>query len=99
MHEGFSTEVADIILSSRRGSTVKQYRPHIEAWDRACVDNSWNPVYPQVSNVLQFLYSYYQRSLSYITINSVRSAINTCVTVGPVIGSEQGRETIYERYL
>ena len=77
--EGYTPEVADVILHSRRNSTDKQYVPHIKAWENFCFVNKFNPVYTTIQNVLMFLQTVFDRQLSYSSINTAKSALSTCV--------------------
>ena len=79
MQAGYTDDVSNIILSSRRNSTQKQYNPHIIAWEAFCKDRNTDAVNTTIPEVLQFLHSIFSRDLSYSTINTARSAISTCI--------------------
>ena len=88
---GFSDEVTNMILNSRRASTQKQYDPHIKAWESFCISQNKDAVFTTVPIILQFLISLYHKGLSYSTINTARSAIASCVELpnGAQLGNDR----------
>ena len=67
----------DIILSSWRPSTKKQYAVYIRRWNQFCVDHNIMPVQANVSAVLTFLTATYEQTLSYSAVNTARSALSS----------------------
>ena len=67
-----------MLLSGRRVSSLKQYEPHIRAWNLFCVQNGWNSTFTSTHKVLSFLHSLLEKDFSYSTINTAKSALSTC---------------------
>eukprot|EP00112_Aurelia_sp_Birch-Aquarium-sp1_P014613 Seg317.5 transcript_id=Seg317.5/GoldUCD/mRNA.D3Y31 product="hypothetical protein" protein_id=Seg317.5/GoldUCD/D3Y31 len=71
-----SSEIADVIMFSWRGSTKKQYNVYINQWIQFCSERTCDPLHPTVNNVLFYLHSLYEKGLSYSALNTARSAIS-----------------------
>ena len=52
--QAVSGKAAEIILSSWRGSTKKQYRPYLRKWFKFCSGRCQDPLSPPVGVVLDF---------------------------------------------
>ena len=74
--QGVSTKAANLILSSWRISTAKQYQSHIQKWILHCSIREIDPILPPISEVLEFLTLKFEEGLSYRTINAYRSALS-----------------------
>ena len=90
--QGFPQEVSDILLSSRRKSTAKQYESAWRSWSGWC--DSWqiNCFSTSIKNILTYLaHLFHEKDLQYRTINVFRSAISAfhIPIDGVVIGKHQ----------
>lgn len=70
-------EIADVLMSSWRPATRKQYDAHIRRWCAFALQKKIDPLHPSVSDVLQFLHTFRVNQLSYSTINTARSALSS----------------------
>ena len=59
--EGYDSDVIDVILGSRRKSTIKQYQSHILDWERFCATNGYDSVNISVKRVLKFLHTVFAK--------------------------------------
>lgn len=50
-------EIADVLMSSWRPATRKQYDAHIRRWCAFALQKKIDPLHPSVSDVLQFLHT------------------------------------------
>ena len=64
------------IMKSWKQSTRKQYNSHIESWFKFCRGKD-NFIKPNISTVLAYLTSLYNKGLGYSSINTAWSAINS----------------------
>ena len=75
--QGFPQEVSEILLSSWRKSTARQYESAWRSWSGWC--DSWqiNCFSTSTKNILTYLaHLFYEKGLQYRTINVYRSAIS-----------------------
>lgn len=70
-------EIADVLMSSWRPATRKQYDAHIRRWCAFALQKKIDPLHPSVSDVLKFLHTFRVNQLSYSTINTARSALSS----------------------
>lgn len=77
-HYQLLTEVTDVIISSWRIGTQKQYATYLNKWVAFCGERQINHYSPPISETLQFLMSLYNQGLSYSTINTTRSMFWHC---------------------
>lgn len=69
--------VADVLMSSWRSGTQKQYDTYIRKWCSFCVEEKINSLHPNVTSVLKFLHSLHVQNLAYSTLNTARSALSS----------------------
>ena len=74
--QGFSPATIEIILSSWRKGTQRQYNLYLQKWLVNCNERAFN-ISRAVSEALEFLSFLYQKGLSYSAINTVRSALSS----------------------
>ena len=67
----------DLILSSWRGASKKQYASYIQRWIAFCTDRSLDIFSTDVVHVLDFLSALFNEGLAYSAINTARSALST----------------------
>ena len=77
--ENLSEDITDIIMSSWRASTKKQYSTYIERWLDFCGQRKIACNSPTLNQALLFLKMLFTERLSYSTINTARSALSTIV--------------------
>ena len=87
--DDLSEEVTDIIMSSWRTGTKKQYSTYIQKWLDFCCERTVACHSPTMNQALLFLRMLFQQGLSYSTINTARSALSTiiCLPDGQSFGS------------
>jgi integrase len=67
------------MLNSRRESSIRVYSSHIRRWTNFCALNNWDTTYSTVPRVLQFLQTLVDDKFSYSSVNTAKSALNTCI--------------------
>ena len=72
---------ADIILSSWRTGTQKQYTTHINKWLKSCGEKQVDPLYPSIADIISFLTGLYEQDLSYSSLNTAQSALSSMITI------------------
>ena len=70
----FLQPFTEIIMSSWKSTTKKQYSVYLHKWNEFCIQRQIDPMRPTVNKVLDFLHTLYVQDLSYSTINTARSA-------------------------
>lgn len=80
-HRGLSEEAAEIILSSWRQSTKKQYGTYITKWLQFCSEKQINTFQPLLKELIQFLTVLHTSGLGYSAINTAKSAVSSFVNV------------------
>ncbi|KAI8518063.1 hypothetical protein Bbelb_040800 [Branchiostoma belcheri] len=73
---GISPGPADLMLSSWRKGTKKQYKGAWHRWVLWCNSRNKNPFSSSINDVLDYLHSLYARGLEYRSIGVARSAIS-----------------------
>ena len=76
-----SPEITTIFMASRRDSTKKQYKVHLEKWLAFCRQRCISYSSPKVNDALDFLMVLYNKGLTYSTINTARSALSSVITL------------------
>ena len=79
-----STRVDNIIFSSWRPATKKQYSTYFKRWQEFTRKWTIDPLRPSVNQVLDFLAELFESGLQYSTVNTARSALSTFLTVDNV---------------
>ena len=77
--QGFSENVIAVLLDSWRPTTQKQYAVYIKKWNLFCRESEISPHFPDLTQVLEFLYT--QLHLSYSTMNTAQSALSCIIFV------------------
>ena len=81
---GFSQRATQLIMSSWRKTTKKQYQSYIRKWLHFCSQRGHNPLTPDVHLVVNFLTECYDSGLGYSAISTARSALSTFITLDNV---------------
>lgn len=97
---GLSPDVVNVLMSSWRQSTCKQYSVYINKWVHFCGEQKIDPLHPSVTWVLQFLQSLLGKGLGYSALNTARSAISS-LDVNAVLNhtTPVGQHPLVCRYL
>ena len=75
--QGFPQEVSDILLSSWKKSTARQYEGAWRSWSDWCDSWQTNCFSTSIKNILTYLaHLFHEKGLQYCTINVYRSAIS-----------------------
>ena len=74
--QGFSEDVVQLILSSRREGTTQSYESAWKNWCLWCSGRGIDPITCPINNVLEYLSDMFRNSRPYKTIASHRSAIS-----------------------
>ena len=77
--QDISERACEIILSSWRKGTTKQYRVYLDEWTQHASQRNQDPSTPTVANFIDFLTDLYDSGMSYSAINSARSALSAAV--------------------
>ena len=80
-------KAADIILSSWRTGTQKQYTTHINKWLKYCGEQKIDPLHPSIADLISFLTGLYEQQLSYSSLNTARSALSSIITIDGIAAS------------
>ena len=89
-------QITDIIMSSWKPGTQRQYNVYLHKWSHLCAERQVNSLSPTVTDILHFLHTLYRQDLFYSTLNTARSALSTplmqhsrhshpCLTTHPFI--------------
>ncbi|XP_067045964.1 uncharacterized protein [Acropora muricata] len=73
---GASANITDVILSSWRQGTIKQYNVFLKKWAEFCLSRQTNSLSSSVPLVLEFLHHLYTQGYSYSSLNTARSALS-----------------------
>ncbi|XP_070559449.1 uncharacterized protein [Ptychodera flava] len=71
-----SAGAATIIMASWRQSTKRQYRTYTRRWFQYCSKIKADPLYPDITQVLDFLTELFHSGISYSALNTARSALS-----------------------
>ncbi|WAR08315.1 LOW QUALITY PROTEIN: POL-like protein [Mya arenaria] len=77
--QGLSDNAIDVIMSSWRKSTKKQYTTYINKWNMYCTENNVHVSSPVVCDVINFLDKLFSEGLTYNVLNTARSAISSFI--------------------
>lgn len=84
-----SSKATNIIMSSWRFGTQKQYATYIKRWFQYCRQGKIDPFQSNLNSVLNFLTDLFEKGLSYSVINTARSSLSAIGLIqdGIAIGS------------
>ena len=77
---GISEQSQNIIINSWRNTTRKHYQTYIKQWLNFC-NGKGNPLEPDITLVIHFLTSLYDKGLSYSAIGVARSAVSSFLNI------------------
>ena len=75
--EGFSKDVANLLVAATRSSTSKTYESSWRRWCGWCSERKINPLSATLTNILSFFADCFKEGLQYRTINVLRSALSS----------------------
>lgn len=96
-HQGISDDAVKVIMSSWRDSTKKQYKVYIDKWIAFTQGKSVNISKPNISIVLEFLYSLFKAGMSYSSINTACSALSVFIQTHDHVSL--GKQPLVKRFL
>ncbi|WAR19981.1 hypothetical protein MAR_001819 [Mya arenaria] len=96
--QGFSDNAIDVIMSSWRKSTKKQYTTYINKWNMYCTENNVQVSSPVVCDVINFLDKLFSEGLTYNVLNTARSAISSFICLQNS-ESSVGNQPIISRFM
>ena len=73
---GFSERTTNIIMSSWRTGTKKQYQTFIRRWIQYTVEREIDKFHPSLGDVLNFFTSLFDKGLGYSSLNTARGALS-----------------------
>ena len=94
--ENISGHSADITLASWRSGTQKQYQTYINKWLYYCCARQLDSLHLSLAGVIQFLTAFFEKNLSYSSLNTARSALSIIITVD---GMSIGNHSLVVRFL
>lgn len=94
-----SEQTKDILLSSGREKTTKQYECYLRKWETFCSGREVNPFSTPVKEVLEFLTFLYESGIGYSGINTARSALSSVVTLVDAVHYPVGQHPLIKRFL
>ena len=81
-NSGLSQEASDIIFSSWRTSTQRQYRSYFTKWCTFCCQRQIYIFTPAEVDIIEFLTMLYKSGVGHSSINAARSALSSYLTLG-----------------
>ena len=76
-----SSSAQNILLSSWRPGTLKQYKSYLDRWQTFCAQNSVEVFNPTLEQCIEFLTTLFNSGLGYSAINTARSALSSVITL------------------
>ena len=70
-----SSNVVDSVMNFWSKGTQKQYSPHINQWFDYCTRHNIDPFDSSVNQGAEFLAEYFHEGVSYLMVNTARSAL------------------------
>ena len=74
--QGLSESATNIIMSSWKSGTKKQYNTFIKRWLQHCCKNKVNSIQPSLNQVLEFFTQLFDTGLGYSSLNTARGALS-----------------------
>ena len=78
---GIPENTANIILSSWRGNTQKQYGTYLKKWSKFCDRSKIDKFQPSIADLLKFLTELHDSGLGYSAVNTAKSAISSFLCI------------------
>lgn len=91
--------VTNIIMSSWRKGTTKQYKCYLNKWEIFCSRRNINSIHTSVNNVLIFLTELYETGVGYSAINTAKSALSNVVTLAGMDNVQLGNHALVKRFM
>lgn len=92
-----STKAQNVLMSSWRSGTLKQYHTHFVKWNQYCLAHYLDPLNPSIQHVIEFLTTLFEAGLGYSSINTARSALSIILPLYE--GHKFGKHPLVTRFL
>lgn len=79
--KGIPPHTLNIIMSSWRESTQRQYGTYLQKWQNFCSRRSVDPISPTINQVLEFFTELYDNKCGYSALNSARSSLSALISL------------------
>lgn len=89
-------DVTKVLMASWRKGTQKQYATYLQKCVAFCSERQVDYLAPSLNDALNFLFTLYNKGLSYSTLNTARLAISTIVKIE---GSDFGTNPVVTRFM
>ncbi|XP_028417468.1 uncharacterized protein LOC114541859 isoform X3 [Dendronephthya gigantea] len=80
-NQGISQETCELIMSSWKVGTRRQYGSYLRKWSKFCHQRGIDPISPPLAEGLEFLRQLFDGGLGYSAINTARSALASVITL------------------
>ena len=87
---GVSGQALDILMAAWKDGTQAQYQGYLKQWRSFCMGRDIDMFTPQVSEVLDFLTTLFDKGLGYSALNTARSSLSSVINIeGRPVGEHQ----------
>ena len=94
---GLSSATKEILMSSWRSGTRKQYSTYLSRWERYCEENQLSKLNPGLNGAIEFLTFLFESGLGYSALNTARSALSAILPL--FNGIKFGEHPLVGRFL
>ena len=78
---GISSGATEIIETSWRAGTRKQYTTYLQRWRLYCSQRDIDPIFPPVAAGINFLGELFHQGIGYSALNTARSALSSIISL------------------
>ena len=96
---GIPENTANIILSSWRGNTQKQYGTYLKKWIKFCDRSKIDKFQPSIADLLKFLTELHDSGLGYSAVNTAKSAISSFLSIADPNHCQFGSHVLIKRFI
>ncbi|XP_069109039.1 uncharacterized protein, partial [Argopecten irradians] len=97
--QNLSQQTTDIIVSSWRPKTSKQYQCYLKQWEGFCSQRTLDPFRSNVRTVLMFLTQLFEKGVGYSAINTAKSALSTVINLEDSVIGTLGQHALVKRFM
>ena len=94
---GLSSATKEILMSSWRSGTRKQYTTYLSRWERYYEENQLSKLNPGLNGAIEFLTFLFESGWGYSALNTARSALSAILTL--FNGIKFGEHPLVSRFL
>ena len=94
---GLSSAIKEILMSSWRSGTRKQYSTYLSRWERYYEENQLSKLNPGLNGAIEFLTFLFESGWGYSALNTARSALSAILTL--FNGIKFGEHPLVSRFL